>query len=52
MAAAPATASEAASRPVSNVEIGGAAAGGLTGFEPCAWGDFFITYAPPFSQVY
>ncbi|CAN6319909.1 unnamed protein product [Urochloa humidicola] len=29
------------------VEIGAA---GLTGFEPCAWGDFFITYAPPLTQ--
>ncbi|CAN6325148.1 unnamed protein product [Urochloa humidicola] len=38
---------EAASHPVNNLEIGAA---GLTGFEPCAWGDFFITYAPPFSQ--
>ncbi|CAL4914513.1 unnamed protein product [Urochloa decumbens] len=40
--------SEAAFPPANNVEIAGAA--GLTGFEPCAWGDFFITYAPPLSQ--
>ena len=42
-------ASEAASPPVSVEMMMGAA--GLTGFEPCVWGDFFITLAPPFSQV-
>ncbi|KAG2551746.1 hypothetical protein PVAP13_9KG454600 [Panicum virgatum] len=41
-------ASEAASPPFSVEMMMGAA--GLTGFEPCAWGDFFITHAPPLSQ--
>ncbi|RLN17256.1 hypothetical protein C2845_PM02G25430 [Panicum miliaceum] len=40
-------ASEAASPPA-GVEMTGAA--GLTGFEPCARGDFSITHAPPLSQ--
>ncbi|KAF8728759.1 hypothetical protein HU200_018037 [Digitaria exilis] len=42
-------ASEAASSPpVKSMAIVRAA--GLTAFEPSAWGDFFINYAPPFSQ--
>nr|CAB3500741.1 unnamed protein product [Digitaria exilis] len=41
-------ATEAMSPAAVNSMVIGAA--GLTAFEPCAWGDFFINYAPPFSQ--
>ncbi|KAL6648102.1 hypothetical protein ACP70R_012326 [Stipagrostis hirtigluma subsp. patula] len=33
-----------------NQEIGGPTAATAGAFEPCAWGDFFVTYTPPLSR--
>ena len=42
----------AAAPPASLEETGAGLTVATAGaFEPCAWGDFFVTYAPPVSQV-